>query len=187
MASNYDITMKQYNGADYDTLYPKNISQQVLLNDSSFAQLIDLTVDAPSVLDGVKRIYESLGEVSGALNSEVIRIENKVIGLTSYGSYTGTGTTTKTLTFSYFPKLILIIGHYTSGQGSTSGLSLSVFMRTNNQTSVPDYGLLIGNNYCQFLSAAWSISGSNYNLTFTTQEPMEPNITSVKYSYVAIG
>lgn len=29
MASNYNITMKQYNGTDYDTLYPKTIIEQV--------------------------------------------------------------------------------------------------------------------------------------------------------------
>lgn len=39
MAVIKDITMHQYNGTDYDTLYPKTTSQQILLNDSELANL----------------------------------------------------------------------------------------------------------------------------------------------------
>lgn len=40
MASNYNITMKQYNGADYDVLYPKTVIEQV---------------------DGIEQIADSIG------------------------------------------------------------------------------------------------------------------------------
>lgn len=45
MATEYNITQKQYNGTDYDTLYPKTTSQQVLLNDGAISYTGDATVN----------------------------------------------------------------------------------------------------------------------------------------------
>lgn len=45
MATEYNITQKQYNGTDYDTLYPKTTSQQVLLNDNTISYTGDATVN----------------------------------------------------------------------------------------------------------------------------------------------
>lgn len=39
MASNYNITMKQYNGTDYDTLYPKTKGAQVAVSDALATEL----------------------------------------------------------------------------------------------------------------------------------------------------
>lgn len=45
MATEYNITQKQYNGTDYDTLYPQTTSQQVLLNDSAISYTGSATVN----------------------------------------------------------------------------------------------------------------------------------------------
>lgn len=72
MATNYNITQKQYNGTDYDTLYPKNTSQQVLLNDSALATALGLS-GTPTVND-----------VLNAFSSQDVRVV--------FGSYSGLGT-----------------------------------------------------------------------------------------------
>lgn len=45
MATEYNITQKQYNGTDYDTLYPETTSQQVLLNDDAISYTGSATVN----------------------------------------------------------------------------------------------------------------------------------------------
>ena len=45
MATEYNITQKQYNGTDYDTLYPRTTSQQVLLNDGEISYTGSATVN----------------------------------------------------------------------------------------------------------------------------------------------
>lgn len=75
MASENNITMKQYNGTDYDTLYPKNTSQQSLLNDSTLATALGLS-GTPTVNDALTAINTL---VAGGAKIET-------------GSYVGTGT-----------------------------------------------------------------------------------------------
>lgn len=64
MSTTKNITMKQFNGIDYDTIYPKNTSQQVLLNDSDLANSLGLTNTDPTVND-------ALGAVDSKAEGEV--------------------------------------------------------------------------------------------------------------------
>ena len=48
-----NITMRQYNGTDYDTLYPKTVGQQVLLNDSDLAELYGVNSVTGTVHDAL--------------------------------------------------------------------------------------------------------------------------------------
>lgn len=97
MAS-YDITMKQYNGSNYDTLYPKDISQQVLLNSSSIASAIGLTMANPTLADTVNQLQTNINNKS------------------AIGSYVGTGeygsNHKNSLTFAFVPKLVIVMGAY---------------------------------------------------------------------------
>lgn len=52
MASNLNITMKHYNGTDYDTMFPKTNDNQVLLTDSS-KELLGITKENASVSDAL--------------------------------------------------------------------------------------------------------------------------------------
>lgn len=52
MASNLNITMKHYNGTDYDTMYPKTKDAQVLLTDSS-KELLGITKENATVSDAL--------------------------------------------------------------------------------------------------------------------------------------
>lgn len=55
MASKKNITIKQYNGTDYDTLYPKTNDNQVLLTDSS-KELLGITKENASVSDALSSV-----------------------------------------------------------------------------------------------------------------------------------
>lgn len=96
MASNYDVTMKQYNGTDYDKLYPKDISQQVLLNDNTVAQYIALTTPNPTMLQAISQLQTNI--YFWGTRCEVV-------------SYTGDGTNTiKQIGFDFVPKIVICIG-----------------------------------------------------------------------------
>ena len=62
MGTNYNITPKQFNGSDYDTLYFKNTSQQVLLNDSDLAEILGLS-GTPNVNEALNKILTSTVDV----------------------------------------------------------------------------------------------------------------------------
>ena len=89
MASEKNITMRQYNGADYDTLYPKTIASQVdgVYNKTEIltaatAALYGLGADA--VPDEVFALLKTLVDDAQTSADEKTKIQ--------VGSYVGTGT-----------------------------------------------------------------------------------------------
>lgn len=90
--ANYDITMKQYNGSGYDSLYPKDIGQQVLLNDSSLRTLLGIAATNPT------------------LNDAIAQLNTNAVNSIEMGSYAGTGNFSATLNFSFNPRFVLIMG-----------------------------------------------------------------------------
>ena len=109
MASNYDVTMKQYNGTDYDKLYPKDISQQILLNDNTVAQYIALTTPNPTILEAISKLQDNI--YFWGTRCEVV-------------SYTGDGTnSTKSISFSLIPKIVICIGAINSGGSAVPMIS----------------------------------------------------------------
>lgn len=188
MADNFDITMKQYNGADYDTLYPKNISQQVLLNDSVFASLINLATVNPNILEALKKIYSnlttSITTINDTLTTSITNTNTRISNLVSYGTYVGDGQTTKSLTFSYIPKIILIMEGYTSG---SSPRAIAVIMRSSDSSvSIPSYGVVPF--FDDFISVSWSSTSTTHtvNLTLDQDAQTHLNLSGVTYSYIAI-
>ena len=107
MATNKNITMKQFNGTDYDTLYPKTkieqvegaYTQQQILADSTKA-LYGLGNDAvpDDVLIAIRTMLETM-------ETNAVRI--------AIGSYSGTGKSGKnypnSLTFDFAPKFVYIM------------------------------------------------------------------------------
>lgn len=80
MATNKNFTMQQYNGTDYDVLYPKNTSQQTLLNDSALATALGITATSPEIDQALTEIVNKIT----ALENGAVKIQT--------GSYVGTGT-----------------------------------------------------------------------------------------------
>ena len=94
MASQFNITEKQFNGTDYDTLYPKNTSQQSLLNDSDLATKLNLTGDV---------------DVNDALNVLANLVSGKA--QVEVGSYTGNNALNVELTFNHKPRLLWVFNN----------------------------------------------------------------------------
>lgn len=92
----HNVTMKEYNGTNYDALYPKTVSQQVLLNDSSVATFINLTTPNPTVLDAISQLQTNL-------NSKIV--VGSYVGTAEYGS-----SHPNSLTFPFVPKMFIVGG-----------------------------------------------------------------------------
>lgn len=57
MATNKNITMKQYNGLDYDTLYPKTILSQV---EGASAQLSQLQQNIGQLQENINQLQQNI-------------------------------------------------------------------------------------------------------------------------------
>lgn len=115
MVTNKNITMRQYNGVDYDTLYPKTIASQI---DDVYSK------------DEMSNLFlpKAGGSMGGILDMNGNRITNLptptsnsdpatkgyVDGKTIFyekGSYIGDGQLTKTITFSKNIFYFVVVGH----------------------------------------------------------------------------
>lgn len=91
MGTNYNIIPKQYNGSDYDVLRFKDISQQILINDTSLTDKFNLSSDA-----NIKDLLQKATEF------EIV-------------NYVGTGLSGSSnpcsLTFSFVPTIIMYVSN----------------------------------------------------------------------------
>ena len=194
MASENNITMKQYNGTDYDTLYPKNTSQQSLLNDSTLATALGLS-GTPTVNDALTAITLVAG---GA------KIET--------GSYVGTGTYGSSnpcsLTFDFAPKVLFMLGVASttiSSGGLTYTALLSGITSTTSDTqnfaincsilpNYPTFNAYFGFSYASLLSHSYAFKSEDGKTIYwyhRTDALNQLNNTSTSYTYnyyyLAIG
>lgn len=159
MANNYEITMKQYNGNDYDTLYPKNVSQQVLLNSSDIANQLGLIITNPTVADAISKLQSNIYD-----------------DIITRGSYIGTGTYgpdhPNQLTFDFVPRLIIIINEYNA--------TLGIFVQGILAGMTIPYGTS--------LDVVWAQSGKNISwyVNSGSNENVQLNTSGRTYTYIAI-
>lgn len=157
----YAITMKQYNGSGYDSLFPKDVSQQVLLNNATVAELIGLSMDNPTILDAVSKVQTNLNWVADNYS---------VCGL---GSYVGTGTYgvdhKNSLTFSFVPKFIII----------TNGTNYVIFIN-GSQT-----GYIIGGSGGS-IYLTWD--NTNKTVSWYSQDATnQMNFSNATYTYAVVS
>lgn len=88
MATEYNITQKQYNGVDYDTLYPQTTGQQVLLNDDTI-----LYSGIPTVNGALIKQQEDITALNGKLEY------SSFTSLSTFTPISCTGTVSGTLYF----------------------------------------------------------------------------------------
>ena len=109
MATEKNITMKQFNGTDYDTLYPKTIASQI---PDVYSKTDTITAETLSQLglntdklsnDAFQQIKTLIDNVQSSTDSKA-KIQT--------GSYVGTGTygadNPCSLTFNTLPKVLMI-------------------------------------------------------------------------------
>ena len=177
MASEKNITMRQYNGVDYDTLYPKTKVEQV---EGAYTQQQILS-------DSTKGLY---GLDSGAVPDEAfVALKNLINGISAssigaarieLGNYTGTGVSTstaKTLIFSFKPKVVIITGS-SSGWGKSG---FAIFMQGAVMSKI-----FLDGGQGEMFDLTWSgnsvtWTGDNWNAEIGL------NANKGEYYYVAIG
>ena len=129
MATNKNITMKRFNGADYDTLYPKTIVEQVIgaytkqqILTSATASLYGL--GASAVPNDVLATARSLIFTA----QDTADSKCKIIP----GSYVGTGTygsgNKNSLTFDKPPKMLIVASPAKGAYGNTRSYNLLLYI-----------------------------------------------------------
>ena len=142
MATNKNITMKRFNGTDYDTLYPKTVA----------AQIDDVYSKDDCLTNSTKTAY---GLGSSAVPNSIFATARTLIQnaqdtadskcLVDTGSYVGTGTygsdNKNSLTFGGVPKLLIISGGASVGYGGPKSYKQIIYLYgMNNFTTISSDG-----------------------------------------------
>ena len=185
MSTNKNITMKQFNGTDYDTLYPKTkveqvedaYSQQQILTDAT-KTLYGLGSDA--VPDAVFALTKTL--VNNAQNSADSKAKIEL------GSYIGDGATAekgKTLTFSFKPKIVFVAG---PGDIYEYNYGIAIFIQGEVKARI-DLGVDNRGTYISGYSydLTWKNNSVTWKATTNWTDVKCLNLNGAKYYYVAIG
>ncbi len=178
MATNKNITMKQFNGTDYDTLYPKTIASQV---DGVYNKTETLSATTAALLGGNETMVPD--EAFVALKSLINGISASSIGAAriELGNYTGTGAnaeTAITLTFSFKPKVVIVAGP----AGTAIFMQGAVSSKTDvgsGDTGAPVYGTSV--------TLTWSGNSVTWKGKSAIKGENILNKNGVKYYYVTIG
>lgn len=189
MATEKNITMKQFNGTDYDTLYPKTIASQIpdvysktdTITAETLTQL-GLTADKlPN--DAFQQIKTLIDNVQSSTDSKA-KIQT--------GSYVGTGTyganNPCSLTFDFEPKVVFIEKYkyydtpfYASGAAAT--------FRDFNILINPCVG---GNGTNASCHIAWNSNTVSWYFDYTPvgeryMNSFQQNVNGQTYHYIGIG
>ena len=189
MATTKNITMKQFNGTDYDTLYPKTVAAQIddVYSKSETYPKSQLYTQSQlytkqQVLSNATKTLYGLG--SSAIPDDVFSWIAQETSRIATGSYVGTGTygpnNKNSLTFPFSPKFVAI------WQSNATASPRDVFVvDKSNYTSIRSSGGVRQQN-CSFAGKTlswWSGDGS-YG---TGDEITQANESAVTYDYVAFG
>ena len=205
MSTEKNITMKQFNGTDYDTLYPKTIASQIpdvysktnTITAETLSQLGLSTDKLPN--DAFQQIKTLVDNAQSSADSKV-KIQ--------MGSYVGTGTYGKdnrcSLTFNFVPKVVYIIqsGRTSITNGNTIFLIESHFMHmvSGAETGIGDYAYkkngesdenYVGGDslvFCSFKDK--TVSWYNCKIGFYesgSKAINQMNDSGTKYYWIAIG
>ena len=183
MATTKNITMKQFNGTDYDTLYPKTVA----------AQINDVESKDDCLTNSTKTAY---GLGSSAVPNSIFAIARTLIQnaqntadskcLVETGSYTGTGTygsdNKNTLTFGSAPKMLIVsAGASTSYSQTINTLMIILHGMTGVVMTSMDSS---GTNNMTLVNI--SQSGSNISWYGSKTAEGQLNKSGTTYYYVAL-
>lgn len=180
MAIEKNITMKEFNGTDYDTLYPKTIASQIP-DVYSKTEILTTETLAKYGLTADKLPNDVFQQIKTLIDNTQSSIESRAKIQT--GSYVGTGTYGKDnptiLTFPFKPKLLAIQNdEETNLSFNRLGSATDVIVR--GVTRFPDKTREPGSGYIEWGENTISIySGMSASY--------QKNESGVTYYYIAIG
>ena len=198
MATNKNITMRQFNGTDYDTLYPKTLGSQIASTVPVSAGGTGITSNpslqvnlgsgsAASVFQSAPRpgVYGTLPVSHGGTGQTSLAALASAMGAAKIqtGSYVGTGTygasNPNSLTFNFMPKLFIIsiASHFGKGQGEIYSLYYDCAIHYTNSSTRYVWG-----------SMAANISiNNNAVVIYDIYQDNVLNRLNETYNYVCIG
>lgn len=202
MSTKKNITMKEFNGTDYDILYPKTIATQI---PDVYSQTEILTTETLSKygLTSDKLPNDVFQQIKTLIDNAQASADGKAKIQT--GSYVGTGTyganNPCSLTFDFVPYVIMILGGITTsasdysiyiGKKDNSYYGQNAIILSEVTTSYQQYkGLGIvgyystaGSNYCY---GKKSVDGKTYYWYSNADKITQYNDTKITYWYMAIG
>ena len=166
LATTKNITMKQFNGTDYDTLYPKTIASQI---PDVYSKTDTITAETLSRLglgadklpnDAFQQIKTLIDNVQSSTDSKA-RFQ--------MGSYVGTGTYGKnnpcSLTFDFVPKVVYISQptyitvNYNSNESSLS----PYFIQMVNDAPIGSGAFAVRRSGLNYYDAGNSIVSCSFN------------------------
>ena len=189
MATNKNITMKQFNGTDYDTLYPKTIASQV-----------DNVYNKEEVISGATKSLYGVG--SSATPDDVFSVIKTLINNANAnanskakiatGSYVGTGTygesNPNTLTFDFAPKLLWFVAYYTPSTNQVSQfISCYILSSDALTTTMSKYQFTGNNSHADYSYASKSSDGKTFSWYNTEGYDQQFNTQGIKYYWLILG
>ena len=183
MATNKNITMKQFNGTDYDTLYPKTKVEQV---EGAYTKQQILTSATAALYGlGANAVPDEVLATARSLISTAQSTADSKCKIVS-GSYTGTGTygsnNKNSLTFDGKPKLLIVSSTVTSAYGGRHTYPQLIFVYGESG----DIASLITSGSEVFSSATVSGSGNTVSWYSADAAAQQLNVSGTKYYYIAI-
>lgn len=181
MATTKNIIMKQFNGTDYDTLYPKTKVEQV---EGAYAKQQILTsataalygLGASAVPDDVLATARSLISTAQSTADSKCKIMS--------GSYVGTGTygsgNKNSLTFDNPPKMLIVASPGHTGYNGTKSYDLLLYISGFNGLAPSSF--TSGSN--GFYMVTISGSGNTVSWYSTGSAEYQLNESGVTYDYI---
>lgn len=204
MATNKNITMRQFNGSDYDTLYPRTTPSQVSgLYDSVYTKdQVNSLFNQCVLLDGSRAMTGNLNMnnhyipnvLTGSSGGDAVRkdyVDNLIVSCAKIqtGSYVGTGTygpsNPVTLTFNAPPKIVFIflsdLNHdYTLYYARTAAYNVSTNIIWVE--GFTDCRIHYGGSYENY--GTLGVNGNTFQFA-STHDPWF-NISGVTYKYTVV-
>ena len=189
MATTKKITMREFNGTDYDTLYPKTVAAQIddvyskneTYPKSQLYTQSQLYTRQQILSDATKTLY---GLGSSAIPNDVFSWIAQETSRIATGSYVGTGTygpnNKNSLTFSFSPKFVAIW----KSNASVSPLFVFTADKSNYTLIRPSGGDAQRNCSFDGKTLSWWSGDGSYGTGDVSTQANESGIT---YNYVAFG
>ena len=190
MATNKNITMKQFNGTDYDTLYPKTIASQIP-DVYSKTDTITATTLSQLGLSANKLPNDAFQQIKTLIDNVQSSSDSKA--RFQMGSYVGTGTYGNnnpcSLTFDFEPEFVFVF-RYNS--------AIAPFYTHNASTSTrTDCMIWLNKSSCEMNESSINIISfdeSTNTLSWYIERPenyvealMQLNLSGETFKYIAVG
>ena len=167
MATNKNITMKQFNGTDYDTLYPKTTGAQI----TGAVPIASGGTNGTTASSGVNNLVAGLSQITPASND-----------LFPFRDVSGNAGGSVTLA-----NLVKVLSSDFSTLGFTKIQTGSILSSDALTTSMNKYEFTGTNSHADYGYASKSSDGKTFSWYNTAGENQQFNAQGMKYYWLILG